>query len=168
MGVWPPPEVRAVLMSLPRPDNPRVRWTAPHRWHVTLAFLGDVAEEGREQWTAALVAATEALESRPRAVLGPATVLLGPAVLCVPAAGLEPAAEAFRSTALALGLGDSLDPRPFRGHLTVARGRGRARIPAKLAGTPLEARWTVGELCLVAAVRDRYETLAAATIGQRT
>jgi 2'-5' RNA ligase len=169
VGAWPPPEVRRALGALDRPDTAGVRWTAPDRWHVTLAFCGEQGDDQHGPWAEVVVAAARALAGPPEAVLGPATVLLGPAVLCVPVAGLEGAADAVRAAAGRLGLAGSLDPRPFRGHLTLARGRGRGRIPPALAGAPVEARWAVVELVLVASPAGpgptRYETLASATVG---
>ncbi len=169
VGVWPTPEVRDVLASMPRPDDPGVRWTPRDRWHVTVAFLGQVTGGEADVWASTLCAAASSLQGRPEAHLGPATELLGPAVLSVPVAGLEPAAEALGSAALAAGLG--LDPRPFRGHLTLARARGRGRLPGALAGEPLQAGWTVAELCLVESVPGahgqppRYVTLTVAAVG---
>lgn len=170
VGVWPTDDVTGVLRALPRPDVPGVRWTEPRTWHVTLAFLGDVDGEDRDRWEAALDDAGSDLGGPLEAVVGPATERLGPGVLSVPVAGLEAAARAVRAAGRAAGLDRYLDPRPFRGHLTLARGRGRAKIPARVAGTPLEARWAVGELCLVASLPERagpprYETLASTPLG---
>jgi 2'-5' RNA ligase len=48
VAVTPPPaalaELDAAVVGL-RADWPRLRWAGQDRWHVTLAFLGDVAEE---------------------------------------------------------------------------------------------------------------------------
>jgi 2'-5' RNA ligase len=170
VGVWPPPEVKEVLGSLARPDAPGVRWTAPDRWHVTLAFMGDVPEEEQRWWPSVVGVAARAVPAPPDALLGPATVLLGPAVLCLPVAGLDAAADAVCSAATALGLAHRLEARPFRGHLTVARAKGRGRIPRRLAGAALEASWAVDELCLVASVPGpgpaRYRTLARSPVGR--
>jgi 2'-5' RNA ligase len=167
VGIWPPPEVRAVLGTAVRPDVAGVRWTAPDRWHVTLAFLGEVPDRDLKVWGAALRAVARRVAAPPEAVLGPATTVLGRGVLCVPVAGLEAAAAAVRTTAVGLGL--PVDPTPFLGHLTLGRARGRGRsIPPGLAGAPLAARGVVGELCLVESGSgpegDRYQTLAAATV----
>jgi RNA 2',3'-cyclic 3'-phosphodiesterase len=131
--------------------------------------LGRVHEAEVDTWSRTLTSAAAALGHRPEAELGPATALLGPAVLSVPVAGLEPVAQAFGSAALSAGL--PVDPRPFRGHLTLARARGRGRLPRVLAGEPIEARWTVAELCLVESVPGahgeppRYVTRSASAIG---
>ncbi len=168
VGVWPTPEVCDVLASMPRPDTPGARWTPRHRWHVTVAFLGQVTGDEADAWASTLSAAASSLQRRPEANLGPATELLGPAVLSVPVAGLDPAAEALGSAALAAGL--PLDPRPFRGHLTLARARGRGRLPSALAGEPIHADWTVAELCLVESVTGargqppRYVTVSASAV----
>ena len=47
VAVRPPPEVLAeleVAVAPLRGDWPGLRWAGPDRWHVTLAFLGEVAE----------------------------------------------------------------------------------------------------------------------------
>jgi RNA 2',3'-cyclic 3'-phosphodiesterase len=167
VGVWPPAEVQAVLATAGHRDTPGLRWTAPERWHVTLAFLGEVPDSDLETCTSALHTAAGHLAGPPEAVLGPATTVLGRAVLCVPVAGLEAAADAVRTTMTGLGL--TVDPTPYRGHLTLARARGKGRrIQPGAAGAPLAARWVVDELCLVASAAGphghRYRTLAAATV----
>jgi 2'-5' RNA ligase len=40
VAVWPPAGVVETLQALERPDIPRLRWTTPEQWHVTLRFLG--------------------------------------------------------------------------------------------------------------------------------
>ncbi|MGH9090121.1 MAG: RNA 2',3'-cyclic phosphodiesterase [Acidimicrobiales bacterium] len=166
VGVWPPAAVRDVLGPPPE-EVPGIRWSPPEAWHVTLAFAGDVAAPAVESWTAALGAAAARLAARPEAVLGPATGTLGPAVLCVPVGGLDAAATAVREEAARRGL--PFDEQPFVGHLTLARARGRrGRVPSRLVGRPVSARWPVAELRLVRSLRDshgsRYETVATATV----
>lgn len=167
VGVWPPGPVRDAL-DAPSRQAAGLRWVAPGSWHVTLAFAGDVAAPAVESWAAALHAAAARLAGRPDAVLGPATATLGPAILCVPVGGLEAAATAVRAEAAARGL--PYDEKPFVGHLTLARARGRCgRVPAHLVGQPLSARWPVAELLLVSSEGapgdSRYETVATATVG---
>jgi 2'-5' RNA ligase len=165
VGVWPSPEVRDSLAALERPDTPEVRWTPADRWHVTVAFLGHVDGEDLGEWIRLVDTAAKAVGGPPDVQLGPATELLGPSVLSVPAAGLEGVAEVFSASALAAGR--VLDPRPYRGHLTLARARRRARLPRSLADRPVHGRWTPTELCLVESVPGargdppRYVTLAA-------
>src|SRR4051794_11116337 len=39
-------ELGAAVAALP--DTPRLRWTRPEQWHVTLAFLAEVDDRTRE------------------------------------------------------------------------------------------------------------------------
>jgi 2'-5' RNA ligase len=167
VGVWPPPEVAAVLSSLERPALGAVRWTTPEQWHVTFAFLGNVAVSRIEGIAAALVGATARAAAPPEARLGPSTQRLGRSVLCVPVLGLDELAFSVRRALAALLPGAGLDG-PFDGHLTLARSRGRRGLPVSLAGAPLEARWWVREVDLVRSELDhagaRYTTLVQATV----
>lgn len=167
VGVWPPPEVLAVLSSLDRPALDAVRWTAPEQWHVTVAFLGHVALSQIDDVGAALVAATARAAAPPEARLGPSTRRLGRFVLCVPVHGLDELAVSVRSALGALLPDAGLD-RPFDGHLTLARSRGHRALPATLAGAPVEARWRVREVDLVRSELDpsgaRYRRLVRATV----
>ena len=138
------------MAALDRPDLPAVRWTLPEAWHVTLRFLGGVAPAV----VPVVAGALGALRSCPPVVaeLGPATRRLGRAVLVLPVAGLGEVAAAVDGALVAAGVGIGPDDRPFRGHLTVARSRGRASLPAGLSGTPLAARWVVDEVTLVESI----------------
>ena len=136
----PPPEVLDVLDGLTRPSLPAVRWTTRDQWHVTLRFLGSVPDE----------AVGEVVEALAGGVVGPAcTATLGPAVgrygqrvLHVPVVGLD--ALAAQSVAATAGFGEPPDPRPFSGHLTLARGRRGADL-RPLTGTAVAASWPVDE-----------------------
>ena len=110
--------------------------------------------------------------------LGPATSLLSAQVLCVPVDGLDLLARHVGAAVGRFGdrrpgagrrLGEQLPE--FRGHLTLARARGRHRLAAALAGTAIEARWRVDDLWLVRSELDpagaRYETVLAAPLGDR-
>ncbi|MGH8988845.1 MAG: 2'-5' RNA ligase family protein, partial [Acidimicrobiales bacterium] len=167
VGAWPPAEVSALLSTLARPSLGAVRWTAPEHWHVTFAFLGDVAVSRLGDVGAAVLAATARAAAPPEAHLGPATRCLGRHVLCVPVDGLDELALTVRRALDALLPGASLDG-PFLGHLTLARSRGRRDLPASLAGAPVEARWQVREVDLVRSelgpAGARYTTLVRATV----
>jgi RNA 2',3'-cyclic 3'-phosphodiesterase len=145
VAAWPPPHVVDALAGLDRPDLPAVRWTSPEAWHVTLRFLGGVAPDD----VPGVAGALGALRSPGPTVaeLGPATRRLGSAVLMVPVTGLAPLAAAVQRTLTTVGIAP--EDRPFLGHLTLARARGRARLPGGLAGAPLVARWEVAEVTLV-------------------
>jgi RNA 2',3'-cyclic 3'-phosphodiesterase len=136
------------VAGLERPDLPAVRWTRQAAWHVTLRFLGGVAPAD----VPGVAAALGALRSQAPAVaeLGPATRRLGRSVLVLPVAGLDEVAAAVDEALSAAGVGP--EDRPFRGHLTVARARGRASLPRGLSGTPLAGRWVVDEVTLVESV----------------
>ncbi|HTX62603.1 MAG TPA: RNA 2',3'-cyclic phosphodiesterase [Acidimicrobiales bacterium] len=167
VGVWPPPEVVAVLGALDRPAFGGVRWTTPEQWHVTIAFLGNVPVSQIDEVGAALVAATARAAAPVEARLGPSTRRVGRAVLWVPVCGLEELAGSVRGALGALPSGVGLDDR-FDGHLTLARSRGRRSLPTALAGVPLDASWRVGEVDLVCSELDRsgarYTTLVRATV----
>src|SRR5947209_2918914 len=139
VAVWPPPSVVRVLTDLPRPDMPGLRWTGSDQWHVTLRFFGHVDDVD------ATVAAFRTIVAQPAvAVLGPLTGRFGDRVLHAPVEGLAEVAAAV--AAATSGIGEPLDERPFKGHITLARPRGRARVRlGPLAGTPIEAQWPVEE-----------------------
>ena len=84
---------------------------------------------------------------------------LGRNVVCLPVRGLEALAAAVAEATA--GVGDPPDPRPFAGHLTLARLRDRAACG--LAGARLVARFNVREVELVRSVLGAggpsYETL---------
>ena len=115
--MWPPSEVLDAIEALPRAEQPGVRWIDRSRWHVTVRFLGDAdADEA--------AAALSRVEARPaHAVVGPKVVLLGRSVVCVPVGGLEVLASAV--TDATAGVGQPPERRPFRGHITIGRLRGR-------------------------------------------
>lgn len=159
LAVWPPAAVVDRLRTLPRPEQPGVRWVAPERWHVTLRFLGaadpadvDACLAGRELPPA-------------EASLGPAVSRLGRSVVVVPVGGLDRLADAV-CTATAT-IGRPPDPRPFAGHLTLARLKHRAACG--VAGTPVRASFRVKEVALVESATSgpdlRYRTIGRYLVG---
>jgi 2'-5' RNA ligase len=143
VAVWPPPEVVATLSALERPRVPGVTWSSPSQWMVKVRPLGhvdgDVIEPLREVLDRELGGAPP-----PACVLGPATRRLGGQWLGAPVAGLdELGAVVFEVTE---DLVPVTHPQPFRADVVLARGR----VPARLAGTPISARWTAREITLVA------------------
>ena len=167
VGLWPPPDIVDVLDALPREDAPGLRWATADQWHVTLCFLGR-ADPG-----AATVALSglrhPATEARFEGRVG----RLGRDALVVPVGGLESlataVADAFR------GVGDRRpEGRPYFGHLTLARLKGRPACG--LVDRRITGSWTVGSVALVAselhAAGARYTTVAtvpllADTTGSR-
>jgi 2'-5' RNA ligase len=112
--------------------------------HVTVRFFGE----------ADIDEASRALEPVARD-LPPATVELGPRVsrlgrnvVCLPVTGLDRVAAAVRDATT--GIGEPPDPRPFRGHLTLARLRNRAACG--LAGRPFRTEFVADALHLVESV----------------
>lgn len=168
VAVWPPPRVAATLASLERPQLDAVRWTTPEQWHVTLAFLGNVALSRIDEVESALRAATARAAGPAEAHLGPSTRRVRRSILCVPVEGLDEVAGDLRR-ALRPVLPEARLDEPFRGHLTLARARGRHPVPAELAEVPLEARWPVREVDLVRSELGRsgarYTTLRSARVG---
>ncbi len=156
------------MAGLPRPDEPSVRWTTAEQWHVTLSFLGEVAEGDVPAVVEALSVVSRAQPSV-RAVVGPLTSRLGQHALVAPVAGLDDLAQAV--TQAKRDLGQPVEPRPFHGHLTLARGRGRRAVPLSLPGQPVSASWDVEEVALVRSRIDgkgaRYETLEALRLDPR-
>ena len=136
--------LREACGGWPRPKVAGLRWTGPDQWHVTLRFLGSI-DPGE------VAAALDRLGSAvTEARLGPATALLGRGVLMVPVGGVDGLAGAV--AAATVDLGDLPEDRPFTGHLTLARSRGR--VPAGWEGRPVAGTFPVAEVCLV-----RSETL---------
>lgn len=158
VAAWPPAEVLDLLETLPRPPDPGVRWTRRDQWHVTLRFLGAADPDAA---TAAL-ASVDAVAAE--AVLGPLTARLGRSVVVVPVAGLAEVAAAV--AAATADVGEPPDPRPFAGHLTLARLR--QRPACGVTGARFSARFPVRELHLVRSHLHhegaRYETLAVAPL----
>lgn len=140
IAAYPPPEVVAAIEELPRPTMAGVRWVPVDQWHLTLRFLGEV-DEG------AATAALALLGDQPPAQveLGPFVSRLGRDVVCLPAQGLDPLARAVAAATGAIG--EPADPRPFAGHLTLARLRNRGTCG--LAGERFAASFEVRELSLV-------------------
>lgn len=141
-AVWPPPDLAEALAALARPELENLRWV--DQWHVTLRFLED-ADPG---------AAREVLEkielpTRPVvAEVGPFATVTGRAVLSLPVRGLDGLAAAVQAATEAMA-GAGAREREFRGHLTLARARGRRSRVARVQGLGLEAGWEVRELTLV-------------------
>lgn len=144
VAVYPPAPVVESLAALPRPDAPGVRWVPPEQYHVTLRFLPDADPDAV---TAALDAGAPA-RRQTEVVLGPRVSRLGRTVLCVPATGLEELASAVGQATAECA--PPPDPRPFRGHVTLARLKHRAACG--LAGAPFEARFEATEVHLVRSV----------------
>ena len=159
VAVLPPPESLAALAAAVaslRDANPGLSWVPPERMHVTLAFLGDIADE----------TASRVVDGLADAVRGTTPFALRierggafprPARANVLWAGLAGDLDALSSLArvtrrVARGARVEIERTPYRPHVTVARVRRRG-----LDGGPLVAAldavrgepWTVTETVLM-------------------
>ncbi|HXR72286.1 RNA 2',3'-cyclic phosphodiesterase [Actinocrinis sp.] len=115
-------ELRAALTTLPHGD-PALRWCRPETWHVTLAFLGDVPEDGLEDLKERLGRAAARNTPMELALAGGGH--FGGRTLWTGVQGdrdrLGRLAESVNSVARRCHI--KVDERPFRPHLTLARVR---------------------------------------------
>ena len=166
VAVAPPPAARAhagAAVDAVRPRHPQLRWIPPERWHLTLAFYGEVPDADLDG-TVAMVG------RRLRRQVAPMLSLRG--------------AGQFSRRALWLGIGGELETlralaravtferRPDRPHLTVARLRGgtdAAAAAAELGGYE-GPEWVAATVHLV---RSRlgpspaYDDMAVWTLDHR-
>lgn len=174
VAVVPPPEAVAELTAAVAPvrrDLRGVRWTSPEQWHLTLAFLGEVDEETLDGVQAGLAAVAAGGAPVELALSGAGR--FGERVLWTGLAGdtdgLATLAAGVAAAVRAAGV--ALEDRPFRAHLTLARGRGgvsglgqAVRALAGFAGRP----WRAEALHLV---RSRpgpaYDDLATWPLSSR-
>jgi 2'-5' RNA ligase len=159
VAVWPPPRVLDAVAALARPEDPAVRYTTRDQWHVTLRFLGSCdLDEATAAFSAISARATVA-------ELGPAVARLGRSVLVVPVGGLDAIAAAVIDATAAVG--QPPEPRPFAGHLTIARLRRPPRT--RIAGEPIADRFPVDEVHLVRSDLHpegaRYRTVATVALA---
>lgn len=143
VAAWLPADVVDGIARLARPDRKGVRWTTPDQWHVTLRFLGSVDDTEEVKGVLLPLSVPGPLVAR----AGPAVARLGPSILCLPVHGLEPLAAAVVDATARLG--EPPEDRPFRGHVTLARGR-RGVDLRSLAGEAFTATWPVDDVTLVA------------------
>ncbi|HVT41792.1 MAG TPA: RNA 2',3'-cyclic phosphodiesterase [Acidimicrobiales bacterium] len=175
VAAWPDDATRRRLaaLQLELGRSKGLSFVGPTRWHVTLRFLGEVAEEQVEPLANAVIASGTGLDGPAVCRLGPGTAwFTGVRVLHLPAAGLDGVAEAVRrATAPFVPETEGGDP-PFNGHLTLARAKGRRLSVAALgemAGLPFEASFAVPSIDLVASASSPeghvYTTVARAPLG---
>jgi len=161
VAVWPDDAALGQLASLERPALEGVRWTTRDQWHVTLRFVGEVDEASPVERALRRGVADRA--SSAIASLGPSVQRVG-SMLWAPVAGLDDVAAVVVDTTATLG--DPLEDRAFRGHITLARQRQRGRGGAlrQAQGQPLSGSWTVQSVDLVrshlGSSGSRYETIA--------
>lgn len=126
VAAWPSPaaiaDLAAAVDALP-PGPAGLRRLDPTRWHLTLAFLGDVDDAALAHLEPRL--ARVAGRSRPGEAALAGAGRFGSAVVWVGVSGATSllAQLAERSVAAARHAGVAVEDHPFRAHLTVARGR---------------------------------------------
>jgi 2'-5' RNA ligase len=164
VAVWPSDEILSLIAALPRPEVEGLRWTTRDQWHVTLRFFGSVELES------ASTALRSVSAPATTAVLGPETGRFGKRVLHVPVAGLDAVAKAVVEATEEVG--KPPEPRPFSGHLTLARARDRRRgVDLRpFVGTPVSATWPVSQVCLVesrlSSKGANYEVVETVSLGE--
>jgi 2'-5' RNA ligase len=162
VALVPPPDVIDALAAAVQPLRealPELAWVAPERWHVTLCFLGPVES------TAELRRRLERVARRHPApqlqVAGGGR--FGDRVLFAKVTGdLKPLATGVARAASKAGY--DTDDRPFRAHLTLARGRkARAdlRPPAAQLSQLINGLWRPEKLSLMRSRQPRYELVEA-------
>jgi 2'-5' RNA ligase len=160
VAVFPPREVldavERVLSRVRPAAPPRVNWTRASQWHLTLQFLGRVADADLDD----LVDSLDAVLQRERPVtlaLGAAGAFPSPARASVVWIGLEEGEEELAHLAVAVvratePFGFETDHRDFTPHLTVARSprpRSVANLVAALGDGPVGPRWDATEVLLM-------------------
>ena len=130
-----PPDVLAALdaaLTPVRRAHPEPRWVPAQRWHLTLAFLGEVDEHRVPELSERLGRAATRTPPLQLALAGGGR--FGSGVLWAGFRGdLEELSRlAARVGAAARRTGVPVEDRPYKAHLTVARGRTRDCRPADL------------------------------------
>jgi 2'-5' RNA ligase len=161
IALVPPPEALAPLVAAVdrlRPTAPGLGWVSPRKWHVTLCFLGRGEPSGALEERLGRVAARHV--PPPLRIAGAGR--FGDRVLFAKLAGeLKPLAAGVARAAAKAGY--PVEDRPFRAHLTLARGR-RTRVDlrplvAELAETT-GPEWTPQELVLLQGATPQYLRVA--------
>ena len=153
VAVSPPRDVLAPLDDMVaslRLRAPGLSWVPADRWHVTLAFLGDVEPAAQDDLCARL--ARVARRHPPVRVRIGRGGRFGGRVLWVAVMGdLAPLARAVARAAGKAGI--EVEDRPWRGHLTLARTRpGRfadLRDLAAALATTTCPEWTASTFALI-------------------
>jgi 2'-5' RNA ligase len=147
LALWPEEAVRGRLRVVLREvrEAAEGRWVRPENLHITLAFLGDVAEDR-----------VDSVTEIARGIEVPAFTLVLDRIECWPRKGvlyLAPAATPPELKNLAEGLavrlaeaGFTLEQRSYRAHLTLAR---KARATSRLHMLDDFVVWSVRSFCLV-------------------
>jgi 2'-5' RNA ligase len=163
-AVVPPPEALGHLEGAVGPvraQHPELQWVRAERWHLTLAFYGEVEERDVPRLRRRIERATREVAPLDLRLAGAGH--FGGRVLWL---GLQGRREELRGLARRV----AVDGRPYRPHLTVARVRGAAdpRPAVALLAAYDGPAWTAGELLLVRShlgPKPRHEPIASFPLG---
>src|SRR5215469_10562043 len=178
VALQPPPAALAELEAAVAPLRsqwPRLRWAGQDRWHVTLAFLGDVSEDRLGE----LIARLERAGARRPAMI--AFIGRGGAfpsarrarVLCAHIEGDKQALDGLSALAASVaaaarraGAPPRDEGRRYRPHLTLARCREPADLSPLVADLAAVAgsTWTAEQIHLIRSYlgpQPRYETIGS-------
>ena len=143
-----------------RAEHPDLRWIPVERWHLTLAFYGEVPDEKLDGVTAMVTRMLQrAAVDRPFEVRFTGAGQFSRRALWI---GLDADVSTLRRLAKAV----ITDRRPYRPHLTVARLRGAvdARPAVERLASYAGPAWRVDAVHLMRShlgPKPRYETLAS-------
>jgi 2'-5' RNA ligase len=153
-----------------RAEQPRLRWAPAPRWHLTLAFLGAVDPRKVDDLCTRLGRAAHRHPQLPLELGGAGR--FGNRVLWV---GVRGAVSDVGRLAASVAAGSrragiAVEDRPYRPHLTLARGRDGVDLRPAVAALAAYTgpAWTAAEVHLVRSHlgRDvRYERLASFVLG---
>ncbi|WP_238019216.1 RNA 2',3'-cyclic phosphodiesterase [Dactylosporangium sp. AC04546] len=185
IGAYPPPDVRAhfgatvgrLAVAQPMPPGRSTRLAAPERWHMTIAFLGDVPDDQVDL----AVEVLQGLSVEAPAVRIAGGGRFGRGKFTTLTARVREQGDGSRLAALGDGVRRALrrrrlpfDRKPLQPHVTIARPGdriGAAELAEDLAildayESPL---WTVDELRLVRSFlgpNPAYEAVATVALSR--
>jgi 2'-5' RNA ligase len=145
VAVRPPAEAlahAAAAVEAVRADQPGPRWVPPERWHLTLAFYGDVVDRDLPRLTRRIARGLADVPPMTLAVTGAGSFSRRAVWL-----GVSGDVDVLRRAAD----GVAVDDRAYHPHLTVARLRGGTDPAGAVAALSSYAGppWTIDEVHLV-------------------
>ncbi len=180
VALQPPPpaltELEAAVTPL-RASWPDLRWTSQDRWHVTLAFLGEVAEGKLDDLTVRLARAAGRHQAQELRIGhgGAFPNARRARVLIARVEGDQPALAALAASVAAgarrAGAPPPDEGRRYRPHITLARCRQPTDVGEVVGalGEFAGATWSVDEVHLIRShpgSKPWYETLVSWSLGR--
>jgi 2'-5' RNA ligase len=166
-ALWPDESVRVALQSALPPVGPGGRVVSRANWHVTLAFLGNVAADR----LASLVELASAVHGQPFTMTLDRWEEWNRSLVAFVPSATPPALTSLVGELNAQLAAANLptEARPYRAHITVIRerrrgsGRREGLLAADAPQAMLPIKWTVDDFVLVKSVPGRegssYEVL---------